>query len=113
MTEDKQDPITAPDLSDEELIRIGDETRARKRRESVDKFLAGIVVLEKEFLVGLVPVPDLPRQQAGTGRVVVTATFLTATYDTPEKFAEAGPTPIAQGLVERMAAWEERGDNGE
>ena len=113
MSEGKQDPITAPDLSEEEVLRMGDAIRERKRTERVDKFLAGIVVLEKEFLVGLVPVPDLPRQQAGTGRVVVTATFLTATYDTPEKFAEAGPTPIAQGLAERMAAREERGGNGE
>ena len=99
-----QDPISASDLSEEELIRMGEAARARKQTERVDNLLAGIVALEKDFKVAIVPVPQLPRQQPGMGQVVVLAGFATLPFEDIPALRDGGPTIMANALAERMAA---------
>ena len=103
------DPVTTSDLSEEELIRMGEAARARKQTERVDHLLAGIVALEKDFQIALVPVPNVPPQQAGTGQVVVTAGFMSVPFENASALRDGGPTVMANALAQRMAARTEEG----
>jgi len=103
------DPVTTSDLSEEELIRMGEAARARKQTERVDHLLAGIVALEKDFQIALVPVPNVPPQQPATGQVVVTAGFVTVGFEDAPRLKEGGPTMLAQALAQRMAARQREG----
>ena len=107
MSKPKQDPITTPDLSEEELIRMGEAARQRKRQERADNLLAAIVAAEKDFQVALVPVPQVPRQQPGMGQVVVTAGFVSLPFEDASALRDGGPTVMANALADRMRRTEE------